>query len=163
VAIILLLRVSRRWNQTGQKHAGASDIAKDYLSQNVSVLWYLVIATYTKLFSRLTRHTFRRIPGRSAGFIFGFATIASALTFKFSFAAQDTPELIAPWLKHIAIYLQELDMSLVSLTRTTFVAIVIIALYTIFFENRAKASNGTAPARVCYVLNILNNGTYTKE
>lgn len=159
----MLLRVSRRWNQTGQKHAGASDIAKDYLSGNANVLWYLVIATYTNMLARLTRHTFRRIPGRSAAFILGFATIASALTFKLSFAVQDTPDLIAPWLKDTALYLQELDMSLVSLTRTTFVAIVIIAFYTIFIENRAKAPNSRPPVRFFYVPNIPNNGAYTKE
>jgi len=143
--IIPILRIARRWNQTGQKHAGASDITKDFLSENVNLLWFLVLFAYTDMFSRTVKSTFRNIPGRVAGFIFGFSTIGAALTFKLRFAAQDTPDLIANWLKPLALCIEELDMSLVSLARTTFISLSTIILYTILFETRKKGPNGNLP------------------
>ncbi|CUS11927.1 unnamed protein product [Tuber aestivum] len=141
--IIPMLRIARRWNQTGQKHAGAPDITKGFLSENINLLWLLVLFTYTDIFSRIVRNTFRNIPGRAAGFIFGILTIGAALTFKLCFAAQDTPDLIANWLKPLALYTEELDMSLISLARTTFISLSTIILYTILFETRKKGPDAT--------------------
>ncbi|KAG0641690.1 alkaline-phosphatase-like protein [Tuber brumale] len=141
--IIPMLRIARRWNQTGQKHAGASDITKDFLPEKVNLLWFLVLFTYTDMFGRIVKNTFRNIPGRAAGFIFGFSTIGAALTFKLCFAAQDTPDLIADWLKPLVLYTEELDMSLISLARTTFISLGTIILYTILFETRRKGPNAT--------------------
>lgn len=97
------------------------------------------------MFSHVVKNTFRNIPGRAAGFIFGFSTIGAALTFKLCFAAQDTPDLIVNWLKPLALYIEELDMSLVSLARTTFISLGTIILYTILFETRKKGPNGNPP------------------
>ena len=109
------------------------------------MLWFLVLFAYTDMFSHVVKNTFRNIPGRAAGFIFGFSTIGAALTFKLYFAAQDTPDLIANWLKPLALYIEELDMSLVSLARTTFISLGTIILYTILFETRKKGPNGNPP------------------
>src|SRR5437868_2352778 len=97
------------------------------------------------MFSRFAKKTFRNIPGRAAGFIFWFSTIGAALTFKLCFAAQDTPDLIANWLKPLALYTEELDMSLISLARTAFISLGTIILYTILFETRKKGPNGNPP------------------
>ncbi|KAH8149958.1 uncharacterized protein LAJ45_06111 [Morchella importuna] len=131
LAILTLLRVARRWNQTGQKHAGSSDISKDFLQRYPSILWFLVIVAYLVIFLRLSNRTFRRA-GREVAFVFAFVVMASALAFKFAFAAQDTPELI-PWdLVPVAEWLE--DIPLVNLARSTFGAILVGILYTISFE-----------------------------
>jgi ethanolaminephosphotransferase len=131
LAILTLLRVARRWNQTGQKHAGSSDISKDFLQRYPSILWSLVIVAYLIIFLRLSNRTFRRA-GREVAFVFAFAVMASALAFKFAFAAQDTPELIPSDLVPVAEWLE--DVPLVNLARATFSAIFVGILYTISFE-----------------------------
>ncbi|KAI5804032.1 alkaline-phosphatase-like protein [Peziza echinospora] len=52
---LLLLRITRRWNQTGQKHQGAPDIVTSLLLPNPTLLWILIFATYAYIGFRLLR------------------------------------------------------------------------------------------------------------
>ncbi|KAF3207428.1 major facilitator super transporter protein [Orbilia oligospora] len=54
--LLVLLRLTRRWNQTGQKHAGAPDITNTFLTNNPTILWALVFFSYTDMFFRLKRN-----------------------------------------------------------------------------------------------------------
>lgn len=129
----------------GQKHAGASDISKDFLQRYPGALWCLVITTYSVIFLRLSNRTFRRA-GREVAFIFAFTIMASALAFKFAFAAQDTPELI-PWdLVPVAKWME--GVPLVNLARATLGATFAGVIYTVFFELRASTLYSMFSSRI---------------
>ncbi|KAL8795505.1 MAG: hypothetical protein Q9182_007532, partial [Xanthomendoza sp. 2 TL-2023] len=49
------MRVVRAWNQTGQKHASQSDIARGILPAHKDLLWMLVFATYVEVMGKLLR------------------------------------------------------------------------------------------------------------
>ena len=107
----ILHRVIRRWNQTGQKFAGADDIVHSQLlhGSNSILLWSLVGATYLDLTLRLSRHVARSIAtfegATGAGFVEAsdanrvMASAAvlplggTAFVFKLAFTARDAPEL----------------------------------------------------------------------
>jgi ethanolaminephosphotransferase len=107
----ILHRVIRRWNQTGQKFAGADDIVHSQFlhGSNSILLWSLVGATYLDLTLRLSRHvarsiaTFEGISGASfaeasdANLVMASAAVlplgGTAFVFKLAFTARDAPEL----------------------------------------------------------------------
>lgn len=106
-------RVIRRWNQTGQKYAGADDIVNSgiFHGSNSFVLWALIGATYMDVANRLASHVARSMrafdPNRKNRDITGeemdqnrfIGTIAvlplcgTAFVFKLAFTAKDAPEL----------------------------------------------------------------------
>ncbi|KAL7271684.1 major facilitator superfamily transporter protein [Rhizina undulata] len=135
--ILGLLRVTRRWNQSGQKSAGAPDIARGYLPENTTLLWCMIIATYGELFQRLGKRAFQRA-GHVVAFVFSFTTIMAAFAFKVSFAAQDAVELIPEWIMPLAEALN--GISLVTHARIVFMAIFVGVIYTAFFELGSRAS-----------------------
>jgi len=107
----ILHRVIRRWNQTGQKFAGADDIVHSQLlhGSNSIILWSLIGATYLDLTLRLSRHVARSIATfeGASGASFAEASDANrvmaslavlplggtAFVFKLAFTAKDAPEL----------------------------------------------------------------------
>ena len=89
---LVVSRVVRRWNQTGQKFAGEPDIARILLSYN-RVLWLLAIATY--LFAISKCHW--RSPSRFSqvvAFSSNTLTLLAAMAFKVAFTSADAPELL---------------------------------------------------------------------
>lgn len=84
---LIIVRIIRSWNQTGQKYAGGPDIAS-FLSkpENAFGLWFLVVLYYGSLFERLWKGTFQNV-NQMAGFVFSFITIASSIAFKVNMAA----------------------------------------------------------------------------
>ncbi|KAF1957269.1 GPI ethanolamine phosphate transferas-like protein 2, partial [Byssothecium circinans] len=114
IIVLVLHRVIRRWNQTGQKFAGADDIVHSPLFHggNSIVLWSLIGATYMDVTNRLSRHvarsisTFEGVSGISFGssqddfdanrfmaFIAVLPLGATAFVFKLAFTTLDAPEL----------------------------------------------------------------------
>lgn len=107
----ILHRVIRRWNQTGQKFAGADDIVHSQLlhGSNSIVLWSMIGATYLDLTIRLSRHVARSIATfeghtgvsfgeeTDANRVMGMAAVlplgGTAFVFKLAFTARDAPEL----------------------------------------------------------------------
>lgn len=122
--ILVLLRLCRRWNQSGQKHQGSLDIAKT-LANSASIgpyiLWALIVLTYIEFGRMLYRFTFRA-SGRSKAMSVALTLLVSLVsgTFKVIFAASDTPELLGSGLD-VALILSHRAPNLVLLARGAFV------------------------------------------
>lgn len=90
--LLVVTRVARSWNQTGQKHAGEPDIAKSIFPSHASTLWLLVTLAYLDSALRLSRCRLPRVPGKISCAIFLTLCLA-ALRFKTAFTHADAPEL----------------------------------------------------------------------
>ncbi|KAH7122808.1 GPI ethanolamine phosphate transferase-like protein 2 [Dendryphion nanum] len=145
-ALMLLLthRVIRRWNQTGQKYAGAPDIVHSSLiayAPSSVVLWGLIGATYLDVTVRMSQHIAKTLgtgeevkkkrgggdeeEGFDVNRLMGLMAVlplgATAFVFKLAFTVNDAPELtrgIAPGLLMWAGSLE-----LVGLARMVFIGI----------------------------------------
>ncbi|KAH7140582.1 alkaline-phosphatase-like protein [Dactylonectria macrodidyma] len=86
------LRITRGWNQTGQKFAGEPDIVKSFLITNPQLLWVILTAAYIVL-------SFR-IHSRLEGLPYFTSTCLSSMLlmtafgFKLDFTSEDAPELV---------------------------------------------------------------------
>ena len=139
ITLLCLHRIAVRWNQTGQKHAGASDIAHNVLPQHRALLWTLVAATYISLARRMWRNL-SSYPAAAAVVVCNLA-----MFFKISFTAQDAPELIVA--ENSPIYAFLGSVSLVLQARAVFAGMVCILGYIVFERmvdgdrRRGKCSN----------------------
>lgn len=128
-SLLVLLRIVRAWNQTGQKHAGEPDIARTFLPAHNILLWLLVLVTYLDVIQRLSR---RAVPWASRH----LATAASlalgiaALGFKVAFTKADAPELLEG-LGYLCVRPFE-QASLVAQARAIFTGIAIMTVLTSF-------------------------------
>ncbi|KAF6223452.1 hypothetical protein HO133_000295 [Letharia lupina] len=128
-SLLVLLRIVRAWNQTGQKHAGEPDIARTFLPAHNILLWLLVLVTYLDVIQRLSR---RAVPWASRH----LATAASlalgiaALGFKVAFTKADAPELLEG-LGYLCVRPFE-QASLVAQARAIFTGIAIMMVLTSF-------------------------------
>ena len=149
--ILLLLRFLRRWNQSGQKHSGAPDIATTFFRAEPSVLLVLILGTFGDLLPQLMLQSMR-----SAGFstliaAFGSAALcASCIVFKAMFTVNDSPEL---WGQHApaVLALSERLPSLVTLARIVFggAALLIIALVFRRLQQPSGTPNGSGMISLC--------------
>ncbi|KAI5803258.1 alkaline-phosphatase-like protein [Geopyxis carbonaria] len=130
--ILFILRVARRWNQTGQKYAGAPDIAKTYFPRHTTLLWILIIVTYLENFLRMYKRGFRRLEKGPIPMVFAFTATLAGLIFKISFAAQDSPELIPEWLDPILNSMQ--GVHLINQAQAVFGILFAGIIYTFIFE-----------------------------
>ncbi|KAK1236825.1 hypothetical protein MKX07_005944 [Trichoderma sp. CBMAI-0711] len=93
------LRLTRSWNQTGQKFAGEPDTVKTFLNPNPELLWVLITLAYVVV-------TFQTLQSLS-GMPYILATsLAPALflatfTFKLAFTAEDAPELVVGFARNL--------------------------------------------------------------
>ena len=86
-------RIARGWNQTGQKHAGAFDVAKHFLPAHRVILWVLVLATFLFLALRMIHAGLPEVP-RPVGTIISICLCLAAFGFKVAFTEADSPELL---------------------------------------------------------------------
>ena len=127
--LLVLLRVIRVWNQTGQKHNGEPDIARTVLPAHNTLLWLVVLVTYLDVIQRLSR---RAVPWAARH----FATAASlalgiaAIGFKAAFTRADTPELLRD-LGYL-VWAPTEEASLVAQARAVFTSITIMMVLTSF-------------------------------
>ncbi len=91
--LLTILRLVRRWNQTGQKLAGESDIARTFFPAHSLVLWAAVAATFLDLTYRLSRRGFRELAPWLAT-LFSIFLCLSAFRFKLTFTIAEAPELL---------------------------------------------------------------------
>lgn len=89
---LLLVRVIRRWNQTGQKHAGGPDIANILVSTNPFLLWLLVLVAYVDAARRLFKCGLP-LASRTISFAVFFSLSIAAFRFKLGFTYANAPEL----------------------------------------------------------------------
>ncbi|KAF2731244.1 GPI ethanolamine phosphate transferas-like protein 2 [Polyplosphaeria fusca] len=152
VMLLVVFRIARRWNQTGQKYAGAPDIVHSGVLEwgNNIVLWSLVGAAYMDNTIRLSRHVARSIAnywnadaedGESERFMGTMAVLPSGVTafiFKLAFTARDAPELVRwpnPDMMH---WLESVD--LVLFARMVFGGLGLSAAWLIYAEWRKSRS-----------------------
>ncbi|KAH5565815.1 GPI ethanolamine phosphate transferase 2 [Parastagonospora nodorum] len=159
---LVLHRVIRRWNQTGQKYAGADDIVNSGIFHgNSFVLWSLVGATYMDVTLRLAGHVARSIAtfdgdqskksldaeptdvNRLMGTIAVLPLTATAFAFKLAFTAKDAPELTYGLSGGMMDSLEALD--LVGLAQMVFGGIALSGGWITFTEwqrSRTRAKRG---------------------
>ena len=91
--IMVSTRIQRRWNQTGQKHAGEPDIGRTYLGSQPISLFVLVAFSYLIVLRGLGSASL--YPGRKpAHFLANIGVVFLAFGFKLAFTQMDAPELI---------------------------------------------------------------------
>jgi ethanolamine phosphate transferase 2 subunit G len=141
LVLLILHRIIQRWNQTGQKHAGAPDIVHDALLSSPSLLWTLVLATYASLTIRLARHF--ALDMRAGGVVGTSCALMQALQtvlFKLSFTASDAPELVSSSFGPSAlIFLREIP--LLRIARFVFGTLALEAIWA-FLSRRTKRISG---------------------
>ncbi|KAL3425653.1 gpi ethanolamine phosphate transferase 2 [Phlyctema vagabunda] len=98
--IFVATRISRRWNQTGQKFAGEPDIARHFFPEHKYSLLLLVLLTYLWNMQSLISSAFTRFPrGR---ILISMLLTTAAISFKVAFAHEDSPELLVGFAKKLA-------------------------------------------------------------
>ena len=123
-----MLRLTRSWNQTGQKFAGEPDIVKLLLVQHPWLLWLLVGAMYI-LVSFHILPSFDGLPYIAATGLTS-VLITSAFTFKLAFTAEDSPELISGFTEILLRAFQ--GQSLIFRARLVFGLIGLCAVFGIY-------------------------------
>lgn len=93
LVLLLSIRVLRSWNQTGQKHSGEPDIARNILPAHTSFLWLFVLMTYLNVALQLRVCKPPILPQKFHS-AFSFILCMAALRFKASFTSADAPELL---------------------------------------------------------------------
>ncbi|WEW61865.1 major facilitator super transporter protein [Emydomyces testavorans] len=88
-----LSRITRRWNQTGQKFAADPDIGTTFFAEHPNILWILALLTYTDVYQRL------KLSGSQGSKLNVSAALYLPLTsfafiYKAAFTSADAPELI---------------------------------------------------------------------
>ncbi|KAJ6264722.1 GPI ethanolamine phosphate transferase [Drechslerella dactyloides] len=140
IIILALLRLTRRWNQTGQKHAGADDIAKTFLPEHPTLLWVLVFLAYTDMFWRLRRSLTARQSPAALATLLSFPPVVCSMLFKLSMAALDTKELIPSFLVDSAESFATL--SVVTQAQLVFLFLLIDILYLVVMRNTSMGTAG---------------------
>ncbi|KAF2142872.1 uncharacterized protein K452DRAFT_297392 [Aplosporella prunicola CBS 121167] len=146
LALLALHRLTRRWNQTGQKYAGAPDIVHSAVLTNPVVLWTLVAGTYLWLMLRLRSHISRRMGRQLQTFATGNAVLLCGISFlfKLAFTARDAPELVRGASPGAIEFLE--GLSLVRLARVVFIGTIMGAAW-LFAQERGPLSGPTSGSR----------------
>lgn len=128
ISLLAILRVLRRWNQTGQKHAGSADIANTFLPRYDLVLWAMVIVTYLTVFLQLSRTVTPWAP-RVVPFTASLVLTATAIVFKVAFTVADAPELVTQLQNYTPTSIEH--SSLIVQARIIFSGILALLLLTV--------------------------------
>ncbi|KAI0453226.1 alkaline-phosphatase-like protein [Xylaria acuta] len=123
-----MMRLTRGWNQTGQKFSGESDIVTTFLLPNPTLLWVLVWFTYF-LVSRELLNDLDGIPTMISGSVVA-GVVTSAVSFKLTFTKQDAPELVVGLARILADFFD--GPSLVTQARAVFMGIGLTAIYPLY-------------------------------
>ncbi|TLD29916.1 GPI ethanolamine phosphate transferas-like protein 2 [Venturia nashicola] len=138
IGLLLCHRVTQRWNQTGQKFAGAPDIAHEVMLPYPSLLWILIAATYSILLYRIGNQvSYHLKAGVTVGTACALMLCIPAFAFKLGFTARDAPELLS-WLGPSAISSLE-QLPLIGSARLIFFTIGSETLWS--FCSRFSSSN----------------------
>ena len=151
---LVIHRLVRRWNQTGQKFAGADDIVNSgiFHGNNSILLWVLVGATYLDVTNRISRHIARSVvtvdtpastsqldsepeqQHRMMGSLIATPICVAAIVFKLAFTAKDAPELTYGLSEGIMERVEMLN--LLDLARMVFGGIGIVFSWILFSERQ---------------------------
>ena len=155
VITLVITRFCRRWNQTGQKHAGAPDIGRTYLRSYNLVLWTLVVGTYISVLYRLGNYGFPRLH-RHISLAFAFTISSAALGFKIAFTKADAPELLnGVWEIPIKALF---DIPLVVQARVVFLGIACTLLLAIICQPRGMRKSTSSHSKHASTLLTVDIG-----
>ena len=150
VALLGSLRVLRSWNQTGQKHAGEPDIAKNILPTHNFMLWALVLGTYVDVAQRMSR---KLLPGvaRPIAISCAITLCLAALGFKITFTKADSPELL---LGLQALVLRPMEESSLEAQATAvFFGIALLVCLTISpYASKSSRVKENSKSTICLLL-----------
>ncbi|KAI1429342.1 alkaline-phosphatase-like protein [Xylaria sp. FL1777] len=135
-----MIKLTRSWNQTGQKFAGEPDIVTTFLLPNPTFLWALVWLTYL-LVSRELTSNLDGVPTIISGSVVA-GVVTSAVSFKLTFTKQDAPEVVVGLARFVADLFD--GPSLVTQARAVFMGIGLVAiypLYLLFFQQTKSSKN----------------------
>ncbi|KAL8760164.1 MAG: hypothetical protein Q9184_003407 [Pyrenodesmia sp. 2 TL-2023] len=101
VVPLTIMRITRAWNQTGQKHAGELDIARGWLQAHSFFLWSFVCIAYAVVATNMPPEGLALI-ARWVSSTFAALLCLAAMMFKVAFTMADAPELLRglPLLQH---------------------------------------------------------------
>ncbi|KAI0156639.1 alkaline phosphatase-like protein [Hypoxylon sp. FL1284] len=122
------MRITRGWNQTGQKFAGEPDIVTRFMASNPPLLWCLVFATYAAVSVELF-NTLGNIPTAISGSV-AAGLVTSALTFKLAFTNEDAPELVVGFARTLVNMFD--GPSLVNRARAVFLGLGLTSMYPLY-------------------------------
>jgi len=138
---LLCLRLLRRWNQSGQKYAGAPDIVAAFRSSTSLslLLWIIVLSTYAHLFTRLAKMFRQAQLPALVGHLWAAAICAVSVAFKIAFTCNDEPELaqsVAQLLPEAArdVLLGVGELDLVGTARLAFMTIGVAFVYLVMMH-----------------------------
>ncbi|KAF0642608.1 hypothetical protein FPSE5266_08630 [Fusarium pseudograminearum] len=122
------LRITRGWNQTGQKFAGDPDIVKSFVVTHPQLLWGIITLGYMMLSFRLLARL-KSLPSLASTSITS-VLLMSAYSFKLDFTSEDAPELVVGFAKSLNDLL--VGQSLLWRARTAFILLGILFGYGIY-------------------------------
>ena len=147
MALLTTTRIVRRWNQTGQKHAGSPDIARTFLVAHSFILWILVMALYFDLARRMSLRGLPRAP-RQVSTIFAISVCLAALSFKVKYTHADAPEL-SPGFEQMFMFMKVVEeASLVDQARTVFLSIGLCLTWIVFQRCKGKSRSDSKTTRL---------------
>lgn len=132
-AVFVLLgvhRLSVRWNQTGQKHAGASDIVHSFFTEHHVFMWVLILATYVYNGWSLVTKAFAGLVAPEIAAVFSAGLILPAVIFKLTFTQADAPELVQDLASGIRTFVEAFDLVLQARVVFTGLAVTTILIST---------------------------------
>lgn len=153
ILILVITRIARRWNQTGQKFAGEPDIARTFFFEHRLVLWTMVGATYLWTLQLLSMSAFPALP-QLVGTSIATALTTVAIQFKLAFTNEDSPELMAGIAK--AAVEGDYIVSLVARARVVFVALAAVLSYTLIAGFYHKRPNRTSRLLLPFANTVTN-------
>ncbi|WAO91006.1 GPI ethanolamine phosphate transferase 2 [Fusarium falciforme] len=119
------LRITRAWNQTGQKFAGSPDIVKSFIVTHPQLLWSLLIFSYMILSFRMLARL-KSLPSMTSTALTS-VLLMSAFSFKLDFTSEDAPELVVGFARSLNELFQ--GQSLLWRARTVFTILAIFSAY----------------------------------
>ncbi|KPI42222.1 GPI ethanolamine phosphate transferase 2 [Cyphellophora attinorum] len=134
---LLLTSLTKRLRQTGQKHSGSPhDLLTSLLQPNPTLLWILILATYTLYSRRLSsRASVRWLKSTSPTIgAIPVLVVMSTLVFKVAFTAADAPELVDDVIVLKPLLALVRGYPLVKLARLAFVGLAQMLGCAIWYE-----------------------------
>ncbi|KAK5723061.1 major facilitator superfamily transporter protein [Elasticomyces elasticus] len=162
--VLAVHRLAVRWNQTGQKHAGAPDIVHAFFSEHHLLMWVLILATYARNWYVLVRRTFLALVPTEFAVAAGVALAIPAIIFKLNFTQADAPELVQglavllrQWTEPLGLVLQgQLTFSLIGVAAiATAVLSVGLARETAIGKADGPAVDVTLAERLHHLLTLF--------
>ena len=142
--LLLLSRLLRRWNQSGQKYAGAPDIARSFLPLNPLAMLSLIVMTFGQIYRNLMTSAYK-----SAGLsmarvrLLAGTLVALVFSFKAVFSLNEAPEIWGSWAPPL-LKISQQGPDLIDLAHLAFTGTGISLVASLFLQvkqNSKETSN----------------------